>query len=444
VLDSNREFERRYNRDGWTFLMLTDGAGRVVYRVNSPREGDWQAIEGKIKEMLARGGPGGVMRDGVRYAAGTLARSGESSKGQVREVYPSVACDGAGRVYVAFTQFGEGNADVMVRVFEGGEWGEAREVAASEADEFDGRVVADGEGGVWVSWTSNGGGDKYDVYAAYLGEPAGAIEPVRLTESDDDAMHARMACDTAGRAWIVYYKWHKMGGRSRDKEVYARYLGEGGWSPEMRVSPEDVPEWEDHSDPVVVRWGEGVAVGWSWDFHLPRPKGHRGRWPESPTIFVRQISAEGGQGGIKAVSAEQIDTMPTVAAGNGRLWIAWESIDARWRKQVAVAVFGEGEAPTVGVNLSGTRANVDGPQLCAGPGGEVSLVWCESDGEKWVAKRARQGSEARAWGEPEVICGEGRPRFASGAYGGEGELWVAYSVEEAGGGRRIVVSRIGE
>ena len=38
LLDTNRSFERRYNDDGWTFLMLADREGKILFKVNGPQE----------------------------------------------------------------------------------------------------------------------------------------------------------------------------------------------------------------------------------------------------------------------------------------------------------------------------------------------------------------------------------------------------------------------
>ena len=34
LLDPIREFERRYNNDGWPFIMLADSEGKVIFRKN--------------------------------------------------------------------------------------------------------------------------------------------------------------------------------------------------------------------------------------------------------------------------------------------------------------------------------------------------------------------------------------------------------------------------
>ena len=75
-----------------------------------------------------------------------------------------------------------------------------------------------------------------------------------------------------------------MGTRSRDKEVYLRRFENGEWSREVQISPKDVPAYEDHTDPTVSAYRDGVIVAWSWDFHPPL-KGYS-RYAQNPTIFM--------------------------------------------------------------------------------------------------------------------------------------------------------------
>ncbi|MHC4752948.1 MAG: TlpA family protein disulfide reductase, partial [Planctomycetota bacterium] len=40
LMDSDRAFERKYNKRGWPFLLLVDSEGQVVYRCNNMIERD--------------------------------------------------------------------------------------------------------------------------------------------------------------------------------------------------------------------------------------------------------------------------------------------------------------------------------------------------------------------------------------------------------------------
>jgi hypothetical protein len=428
--------------------MLADSQGRVVYRVNSPRPDDWRAVKDFLNEQLPKKpAKTTIKRDGVAYPRSVLARTDELRKPIRRDRFPSVATDDQGRVYVVFTSRRKDNDDIVLRVFDGKTWLKDRIVSHSPKDEFDGRVVTDGKGGAWLSWTSNAEGDKYDLVVAHLPNPTSPITPTRITSSDDDAMHARMARDANGLIWVTYYKWRKMGRYSRDREVYARYFDGKTWSDEIHVSPDDVPVYEDHCDPAITPWGDSVAVAWSWDYH--RPRGYT-RSARLPTVFLRPLSAKGKPGPIRAVSSIHIDSIPTIAAGPGKdLWCAWESI--AWdrasradRKRVAI-VSCDPEAPvkpTPGENVSGIKKNICSPSLSTSPSGTAALVWAEQDAKgHWGLKLLEFDPRQDSRGKPKRLRSKHDPRFPSAAYSPDGNLWIAYSAELKNGVRKIVVSK---
>jgi len=443
LIDPVREFERRYNPDGWTFLMLADGEGRVVYRANCPI--DWPGVEARLDSLLAkRRETKTIARDGVWYVPAVLERSGETDAARRRDVFPSLACASNGRKYVCYTTDRNGTHDVYVRVFDGRAWLPDRPVAATEADEFDGAIAVDAEGRAWISWTSNQAGPLYDVFVARLPGASEKIEPVQVTRSDDDAMHARLAADAKGRVWVTYYRWAKMGGRSRDKEVYTRWLDGSRLSEEIHVSPSDVPVYEDHFDPAIVTQGDSVFVGWSWDYH--RPKGYS-PVPQSPSIFLRRVDP-GGLGPVRAVSGPECDTRPTLGAGsNGWIVCAWESVTRHrdgLRKVICTSVEdpAQEEQPGTGVDVSGLKENVCTPSLAMSPAGEAALVWSEVDaGGKWTLKQVAWSGKS-GWGTAKTLLAQGNPRFASPAFDEHGRLWVACSVEREHG-REIEVIECG-
>ena len=125
LLDTNRSFEGRYNKDGWTFLMLADAAGKMVYKVNGPEKKDWSELRSILNKMLSTPIPNEtVIRDGIAYMPAALQRSGEVEKQRLCERFPSIACGPDGRIYVVFTTNRNGSSDVFIRVFDGAKWSE--------------------------------------------------------------------------------------------------------------------------------------------------------------------------------------------------------------------------------------------------------------------------------------------------------------------------------
>ena len=306
LLDPIRQFEKKYNKDGWTFIMLADSEGKVIYRRNNV---DWPELNRLLEAMLPRRSPvETVEREGISYMPATLKRSGEIEKTHHIDRFPSLACAEDGRMYVAFTTNRGGTQDVYLRVFDGKKWLPDRPVAATNADEFDGTVIVDQHNRPWVSWTSNAGGPQYNIFVTCASEASVESTPTQITHSDpkDGCMHPRMAVDAEGRIWVTYYQWERIKGISRDKEVYARYLEHDRWSQEIHVSPDDIPVWEDHTDPVIAAIGDAVLIGWSWDFHRPNP-GYS-QIPNSPSIFLRKVEPGPKFEHSRAVSGANVDS----------------------------------------------------------------------------------------------------------------------------------------
>ena len=446
LLDTNRSFENRYNPDGWTFLMLADGDGNIVYKVNSPREKDWRQLKTILNEILSAPiSNKTIIRDGIAYMPATLLRTGETETHRICDRFPSVACGPDGKVYVVFTTNRNGSSDVFIRVFDGSKWSEDTPVAATDADEYDGTVLVDKQGHIWVCWTSNTGGAKYDIFVTSFAKSSELEVPVRLTYSDDDAMHSRMVCDEKGRIWLTYYKWHKMGRYSRDKEIYLRRLENGKWSEELQVSPTDVPEYEDHSEPAISAYGNGVIVAWSWDFHPPN-NGYS-KEAETPTIFMRVVSSNMNLGKISSISGKNIDVTPVlIVPGNRQIWCAWDSLGWNQRKKLCVS------SPRIGRDnpmnniqtLSKPVVNVCSPCFAEGPAGQLTLLWSQTeDNHQWVLKRADLNADRDHWSKAKTIESKGNPRFCSAAYDSQGQLWITYSAETKQG-REIVVKNLGK
>ncbi len=450
LLDPIREFEKKYNKDGWTFIMLADSGGKVIYRKNMA---NWLELNRLLEAMLPERSPvKSAEREGIYYMPATLKRSGEIDKTRQIDRFPSLACADDGRMYVAFTTNRGGTQDVYLRVFDGRKWLPDKPIAATEADEFDGTVIVDRENRPWVSWTSDADGPAYNIFVTCASESTSKSKPTQITHSDakDGTMHARMAVDAQGRTWVTYYQWERIHGISRDKEVYARYLDKDHWADTIHVSPEDISVFEDHTDPAIAAIGDGVVIGWSWDFHRQLSCPAYSRVPSEPSIFLRKVEPGPKFERARAVSGANVDTRPTIAVGQGgRIWCAWESAAMNRKvggsmKMAAASVedLQHEEQPGVGMNVTGLQSNICTPCLAASSKGGVALVWAESNPKsQWTLKQTRWDDKKNSWNKAKTIVAKGNPRFPTAAYAKDGKLWVAYCVDN-GDRREVAVVKV--
>jgi peroxiredoxin len=444
LLDTNRSFEKQYNGDGWTFLMLADCEGKIVYKVNSPKENNWLELKNILNKMLSIPVVSKkITRDGIEYMSQTLQRTKETEKPRLCERFPSMACGSDGQVYVVFTSSRNGSQDILMRFFDGQKWSDDIPVAVTAADEYDGTVSVDKKGHIYVCWTSNANGKTYDIFLNSFTNPFQQGTSMKVTNSDDDAMHARMTYDEKNTVWITYYKWQKIGKYSRDKEVYLCRLENGRLSGELQISPKDVPQYEDHSDPAISADSNGVVVAWSWDFH-PASKAYSNQ-ADGPTIFIRQINNDMTLKKISSVSCKNIDVTPSVAVSdNGQIWCSWDSLRANQHKSVCVsnAHLGINNTPDKIQALNKPVANVCTPTLAAGAKNNLMLLWSESDDNtNWVLKSAELDIQSKIWTDIKVVEATGNPRFCSAAFDSNNQLWLAYSVE-AENGREIRIKKL--
>jgi len=458
ILDTNREFEMRYNKDGWTFLMMADGQGKVVFKCNNPVEEDWSAIRNLARAMIkTEDANQTTVVDGVRYMNKTLERSGEKETARQHDELTSIACAGDGTVYLVFTRNRNGDNDVLVRTYNGTQWSQDRPVASTKADEYDGTVIVDNNNQAWAAWTSNAEGGpaapngyavagKYNIFVTSISQAGEPNEPKRISLGEDDSMHGRLACDKDGNIWVTFSKWQNMGGISRDKEIFVRRLTNGQWSKQVQVSPTDVPDHEDHSEPVIAGSGNGAIVCWSWDFH--QPEGYT-KQAELPTIFVRKVDKDFQMSRAVFVSAKDTDVTPAVGIINGQTWCAWDSM--RWdgrlkanRKYVCLA-----QADVTGQQNSGQflavsepMTNVCSPSIAVNKDGKACVVWSQTeDGEKWILVKAEYDAGANKWKQADIVESQGNPRFCSACFDNKGKLWIAYSIQK-GGKREIAVKQL--
>ena len=444
-MDSDRAFERKYNRRGWPFLMLVDPNGLVLYKCNNLIDRDTELMRQirkfKKESFLAET----KMSDGVIYMTSTLQRSGESEKSLQNERFTSISAGPDGRIYVVFTSLKNGNSDIILRIHNDESSDKDIPVAATDADEYDGTVLVDNNDRVWICWTSNVEDNKYQIHLTSVKDVQDGQESIIVSKSKEDAMHGRMTADGSGTLWITYYQWHSMGQYSRDKEVYLRKFSNGEFSKEIRISPTDVPSYEDHTDPLISILNEHVLVTWSWDFH--RPKGYT-KDAREPTIFVRSISKDLKLGKSFHISGHRIDAAPMLSSAyNDNIWCAWDSLgrsqkDRVYRKNLYVRSLNARDALGKEFAIAEDLVNVCGPCFAFDSAGNGVLTFSQSEnGKDWSLWKADHDLDGNCWKEPVMVISEGNPRFGSCVYDTNGKLWIAYSVQ-TDNGKKVTVKRV--
>ncbi len=382
--------------------------------------------------------------------AGELT-AGRVSDGTQQSDWPAVAATADGAVWVAWIEWDGRDADrvLVSRKPAGGAWGAPVALDDGCADHYMPAIAARGNG-VVVAWSGQRqpGDGNFDLYAAEVsadGRP-GKVEP--LTRAPHGDFNARMAADRSGNVTLVWQSF-----RDGQSDVYARQLRDGGWGPEIRVSPGDANDWE----PSVAVDSAGRA--WiAWDGYA------HGNYD----VFLRPLD-NGKPGEAVTVTTEtSAQFHSTVAVDrNDRVWVAWDDGGENWGKDfstsgsaagsrglhfsraLGVRVFEGGRlrAPAAGLApiLTGRMARyAELPHLAVDGAGTVWLVfrhWTETkprENYHFYATRLEGGKWAVPW-RLGNSSGQNTQR-ASLALAPDGRLVVSYSSD----GRSATVTPAGD
>ncbi|HEY6865994.1 MAG TPA: hypothetical protein VI792_01990, partial [Candidatus Eisenbacteria bacterium] len=237
--------------------IASDGAGGVFIV--------WQDRRGGPGDIdLERLDPSGMLAPGWP-AEGLVVCGAPDNQGS-----PAMIADGAGGVFVAWSDHRAGNDDIYAaRIDAAGSpvagWiADGTPVSTAPGDQRKPVLVADGAGGIDVAWQDLRGA-SWDLYAMRLagdGTPAAGWSPdgVALCAADGDQTALQIAPDGAGG---VFAAWQDP--RAGGPHIYAQHVdGSGataaGWpgdglalctAPGSQVSPRIVP---DGSGGAIVAW----------------------------------------------------------------------------------------------------------------------------------------------------------------------------------------------
>lgn len=434
-IDADYRMSRDYMAQGWPTFLVIDAEGKVRFHgFDSDRSlsGLRGCLKGLLRVPAAESGQ--IITNGVAYPAGIW-----QSQTARREQSPRLAFDSAGVGHILYHSNREGTNAVYWRRYgaKAALLGETR-LSPAGMDAYAPDCNADSSNAVWVAWCGRRAGEFYNVFAQVL-RAGEASQPEQLTSSDDDAMSPRIATGPGGTVTVTYYKWAKMQGISRDRNVFARTYdpAKRAWAPEREISPPQ-PAVEDHTDPDVAIDRDGhLWIVWSYDYH---PQLFKNPLPaEQPTIFAADYSS-GKVGEALLVGATgrlrgAIDLFPSASFdSDGVLWCAWDCSEPQ--RSIQLARLRPGQKSFESVHSCG-RQTCSTPELSSTTSGQILLAWSERNRQGAWQGRVALLNEGVAAHEA-VVADDGEILFPQARQSPDGHYWVTYQKTSSRGSEVVL------
>jgi hypothetical protein len=179
-------------------------------------------------------------------------------------------------------------------------------------------VAVDGQKRVWVIWSANKNGN-FDLYAKYMDGEKWSPE-MRITTDPGQDLNPVAATDAKGRVWIAWQAF-----RADNLDILAAVQSGDRFVKETRVSFSPRSDW----DPSIAAAPNGdVAIAWDtydkgdYDVYFRRVRADLSR---APRIAMDAPVAVAASTNFEARSSIVFDPQ-------NRLWVAYETSDARWGK----------------------------------------------------------------------------------------------------------------
>lgn len=421
-IDADYSMSRAYHAQSWPTFLVVDEKGVIRFHGFDP-DRELGGVRRCLKEVLKATpkDPQQVMDQGIAFPADVL-----KARRANRDRSPRLAFDAAGNANVVYYSNRGGTNAVYLRRFnpKGEVIGEER-LSPTGIEAYAADCAVNTQGTLWAVWCARSNG-FYDIHVRQWHE--GQKQPSeQITTSDDDAMSPKIAAGPDGTVTVTYYKWAKMSGISRDRNVFARTYNPSAraWGTEVEISPPQ-PKVEDHTDPDVVMDRQGRAwIVWSYDYH---PQLFRNPVNAAqPTIFAASFISNkastarlvGATGNLR----QAIDLFPTAALdGSNVLWCAWDCSEPHRKIQFArrnenanlfdsVRSFGEGTCST--------------PELSPTSKDPLLLAWSERVARGPWEGRIALLKNGQAAGRL-TIKEDGDILFPQAQESPDGKYWVVY------------------
>jgi hypothetical protein len=435
-MDVDYSVSRAFDAGGWPTFVVIDAEGVIRFHGFDP-DRELREVRKCLSDLLKgkAGDPNPVLSQGIAYPADVLA-----ARQAPRERSPRLSFDASGNPLVVYYSNRSGTNSVYLRRYDQqGRQVRDERLSPAEVEAYAPDCGADGVGGLWVTWCARSG-PFYDIFVQCVRE---GKEPVteQLTHSDDDAMAPKIAAGPGGMLVVTYYKWARMRGVSRDRNIFARRYDpvRHAWQPEQEISPHQ-PEVEDHSDPDAAVGREGTNwVVWSFDYHpqLYKKPVEAGQ----PTIFAAQAASNTVSSpmlvGATRPYRNAIDLFPSAAVDSqGTLWCAWDCSEPR--RCIRVARLDPTNNTFKAVTSFGEQGDTcSTPDLSPAGSERLLLTWSQRRrGEAWRGKVVLlEQSKTRA---QSILTATSDVLFPQAQSGPNGRYWVVYEKAQPSGSEIVL------
>jgi hypothetical protein len=221
----------------------------------------------------------------------------------------------------------KGNGDqILLMRFDGKAWQPPLEVTGPGLDVWRPTVAVDGKGRVYVAWSQQVKGNWDIYYRRYTppGKSGGKgewSETVRLTDAPGTDMNVVATTDSTGTVWLAWQGWRK----DNFDILLAALADDHSWKEPHVISSSKANDWS----PAITADTKG-NVYVAWDTY------DKGNY--DVRLYVAANGAKGREIGV--ASSARFEARPSLACdGQGRVWIAYEEGDEQWGKDFANAQF---------------------------------------------------------------------------------------------------------
>ena len=172
----------------------------------------------------------GTLPENVRSVAWSPEEEISTDFGTENQTRPAIAVEG-GKVHIVWEDEGDGDTDIVHRLFDGVSWQPAEEISSDALNEDQGwpRIALEGDE-AHIVWIDEGDGDPDIFYRNFNGtdwEPEQEI-------SSDSASEFNGVPSIAVESGEVHIVWVDDG--DGDSDIYYRHFNGTDWEPELEIS----------------------------------------------------------------------------------------------------------------------------------------------------------------------------------------------------------------